>query len=171
LTQHGGTGFAAHAGINAAERIANGLYVAWVLADIVDAIARLTHAGSANGIRALGIAGLVCALAALVVGTVARIAMGAVFRTSADVSHSLVTTGLFVASRNPLYVAMMVLALGVALLIPDVWTVLALVAAVAGLELQVRAVEEPHLRTAYGDAYRRYAAATGRFVPLLGRLR
>jgi protein-S-isoprenylcysteine O-methyltransferase Ste14 len=154
-----------------AERIANGLYVAWVLGDVVDAVARLTHAGSATGLTALGIAGLACALAALMIGTVARVAMGAAFRTSADVSHNLVTTGLFAVSRNPVYVAMLLLALAVALFIPDVWTVLALIAAVTGLELQVRAVEEPHLRAAYGDAYRRYAAATGRFVPLLGRLR
>jgi protein-S-isoprenylcysteine O-methyltransferase Ste14 len=170
--RHGHTGFAAHAGVNAAERTANLLYVIWALGDCIDAIARLTH-GGASGLVALGVAGLLCALAALVIGTIARVSMDGAWRTSADGAHSggLVTTGFFALVRNPVYVAMVLLALGVSFLIPDVWTVLALIAAAVGLEIQVRAVEEPHLRAVYGSAYDGYAARTGRFVPLLGRLR
>jgi hypothetical protein len=43
-------------------------------------------------------------------------------------------------------------------------------ALVAAVQLQVRAVEEPHLRATHGDAYAAYAARTGRFVPRIGRL-
>jgi protein-S-isoprenylcysteine O-methyltransferase Ste14 len=32
-------------------------------------------------------------------------------------------------------------------------------------------VEEPALLAAHGDAYRRWAATTGRFLPGIGRLR
>jgi protein-S-isoprenylcysteine O-methyltransferase Ste14 len=39
------------------------------------------------------------------------------------------------------------------------------------LEIQIRLVEEPYLERVHGDAYRRYATATGRFVPGVGRLR
>jgi protein-S-isoprenylcysteine O-methyltransferase Ste14 len=39
------------------------------------------------------------------------------------------------------------------------------------IQIQVRLVEEPYLLRVHGDAYRRYAARTGRFVPGLGRLR
>jgi protein-S-isoprenylcysteine O-methyltransferase Ste14 len=45
-----------------------------------------------------------------------------------------------------------------------------LVAFLAGLEIQVRLVEEPYLIRVHGDAYRTYAARTGRFVPGVGRL-
>jgi protein-S-isoprenylcysteine O-methyltransferase Ste14 len=48
--------------------------------------------------------------------------------------------------------------------------VLGLAALVAGIELQVRAVEEPHLLRTHGEAYARWARATGRFVPSLGKL-
>jgi protein-S-isoprenylcysteine O-methyltransferase Ste14 len=38
-----------------------------------------------------------------------------------------------------------------------------------GLELQVRAVEEPYLLRTHGDEYRVYAARVGRFLPGVGR--
>ena len=43
-----------------------------------------------------------------------------------------------------------------------------LAARVGALQLQVRAVEEPYLRSVHGDAYGTYAAATGRFLPGIG---
>jgi protein-S-isoprenylcysteine O-methyltransferase Ste14 len=143
-----------------------------VLGDCIDAIVRLAHGGD-TGLTAWGIAGALCSLAALVIGTIARLSMGAAWRTSADGAQSrdLVITGLFALVRNPVYAAMVLLALAVTLLIPDPWTLLALVTAALGLEIQVRVVEEPHLREIHGDAYYRYVARTGRFVPLVGRLR
>jgi hypothetical protein len=36
--------------------------------------------------------------------------------------------------------------------------------------LDVRGVEEPHLRRQFGELYETYAAQTGRFLPRLGRL-
>jgi protein-S-isoprenylcysteine O-methyltransferase Ste14 len=44
-----------------------------------------------------------------------------------------------------------------------------LVLVIASLEIQVRRVEEPYLLATHGEAYRRYASRTGRFVPGLGR--
>src|SRR5918996_1007579 len=45
----------------------------------------------------------------------------------------------------------------------------AAVAAVIGLEMQVRLVEEPYLRRAHGDEFGAYEARVGRFVPGVGR--
>ena len=59
--------------------------------------------------------------------------------------------------------------LGLALCVPNVVSVLTLVALVAALEIQVRLVEEPYLARVHGDGYRRYVATTGRFVPGVGR--
>jgi protein-S-isoprenylcysteine O-methyltransferase Ste14 len=71
--------------------------------------------------------------------------------------------------RNPVYTTMIGLAIGVWLLAPTAAGALAVAVCVAGLEIQTRAVEEPYLRELHGDAYARYAAATGRFVPGIGR--
>jgi hypothetical protein len=38
-------------------------------------------------------------------------------------------------------------------------------------QLLVRLVDEPHLRLVHGQDYLRYAAAVGRFVPSIGRLK
>ena len=61
-------------------------------------------------------------------------------------------------------------AVGLALLVPNGPTVAGAVLAVLTIEAQVRLVEEPNLVAVHGDAYQRWAARTGRFLPGLGRL-
>ena len=39
---------------------------------------------------------------------------------------------------------------------------------VAGVELQVRFVEEPYLARTHGDTYRDYCRRVGRFIPGVG---
>jgi protein-S-isoprenylcysteine O-methyltransferase Ste14 len=55
-------------------------------------------------------------------------------------------------------------------MLPNVWSVAALVAMAVGVEVQVRAVEEPYLRGLHGTAYASWESAAGRFVPRLGRV-
>jgi protein-S-isoprenylcysteine O-methyltransferase Ste14 len=82
-----------------------------------------------------------------------------------------VTGGWFSIIRNPIYTSMAVGWTGFALMVPT-WLGLAAVVVIAvGLELQVRAVEEPYLLRTHGSEYGRYAARVGRFVPGVGRLR
>ncbi len=60
---------------------------------------------------------------------------------------------------------------GLARLVPNAAAAVSVVATVVGLAIHVvRVVEEPHLLRLHGEAYRRWAAATGRFLPGLGRL-
>jgi protein-S-isoprenylcysteine O-methyltransferase Ste14 len=103
----------------------------------------------------------------------AQLAMGTSWRVGVDPAErtALVTAGPFGVVRNPIYAAMGVALVGFLLLVPNVVSVLAIVCLVAGLQLHVRLVEEPYLMEAHGETYRRYARATGRFVPGLGRLR
>ena len=82
---------------------------------------------------------------------------------------ALVAGGPFRWVRNPIYSSMVLVALGLALAAPNVLSVLALVALLVALELQVRLVEEPYLTRAHGTSYRDYASRTGRFVPGWGR--
>jgi protein-S-isoprenylcysteine O-methyltransferase Ste14 len=118
---------------------------------------------------ALGLACFTIGLA----GTVsAQLAMGTSWRVGVDhaTKTDLVARGPFRWIRNPIYTWMTLTYAGLALIAPNALAATAFVTLLIALELQVRAVEEPHLLRTHGDAYRRYAAATGRFVPGLGRL-
>ena len=100
-------------------------------------------------------------------------AMGRSWRADVDpdARTTLVTTGPFRLVRNPVFTGSAITVVGLAFVVPNVVSLLMLVAFVAGLEIQVRLVEEPYLLRVHGDAYRAYAARTGRFVPGVGRLR
>lgn len=105
------------------------------------------------------------------VGTLwAQLAMGTSWRIGVDPSErtALVRRGPFQLVRNPIFTAMTAAVLGLALLVPNACGIGAVVALLVGLELHVRLVEEPYLARVHGDAYRRYAASTGRFLPGLG---
>ena len=59
---------------------------------------------------------------------------------------------------------------GLTLLASNALAISSFAVLLVALEIQVRAVEEPYLLRTHGEAYRRYAAGTGRFVPGIGRL-
>jgi len=81
-----------------------------------------------------------------------------------------VTTGPFALVRNPIFTAMAVTSLGLTLMVPNPVAALGFAVLVVAVQMQVRAVEEPYLLAVHGEAYRRYAARVGRFVPGVGRL-
>jgi protein-S-isoprenylcysteine O-methyltransferase Ste14 len=82
----------------------------------------------------------------------------------------LVTSGAFRYVRNPFFTATLVTAAGLALLTPNLVAAAAVAILAAAIEIQVRQVEEPHLRQVHGEAYERYTAVTGRFLPRTRRL-
>jgi len=118
-------------------------------------------------------AGVALVVLGIAVTTGSQIAMGGSWRADVDpdARTQLVTSGPFRFVRNPVFTGSAVTVLGLALVVPNVVSLLMLVAFLAGLEIQVRMVEEPYLLRVHGDAYRAYAARTGRFVPGVGRLR
>ena len=99
--------------------------------------------------------------------------MGGSWRVGVDESErtALVTTGPFSVVRNPIYTTMLAAVTGLAMLVPSVVSIAALVLLVMSLEAQTRVVEEPYLLRTHGDAYAGYANRVGRFVPRFGRLR
>ena len=124
----------------------------------------------APAVRAIGVALMLFGIAGTLV---AQWAMGSSWRgdVDPDARTALVTTGPFRLVRNPILAATALTAFGLALMVPNIFAVAMLVAFVVAQQIQVRLVEEPYLLEVHGDAYRRYAARTGRFVPWLGRLR
>ena len=102
----------------------------------------------------------------------AQFAMGKSWRIGVDENEKtdLVTDGPFSVMRNPIFTAMFITAGALALLVPNVVAIVAFVALVVAVEIQVRMVEEPYLLRAHPE-YADYAARVGRFVPFVGRLK
>jgi protein-S-isoprenylcysteine O-methyltransferase Ste14 len=123
--------------------------------------------------RWLSLSGVVLVVVGTVATFAAQLAMGESWRAGVDPQErtALVTTGPFALVRNPVLSAVLVTCLGLSLMVPTVIGLAGLVFVVVANELLVRMVEEPHLRRVHGEEYTRYAAAVGRFVPGVGRLR
>ena len=113
------------------------------------------------------VAGTVLATLGTVATLAAQAAMGASWRIGVDPGEqtSLVTTGPFAVVRNPIFAAMMATSAGLALMVPNVVSLLATATLVVSIQVQVRAVEEPHLARTHADTYRAYAGRVGRFLP------
>lgn len=77
---------------------------------------------------------------------------------------ALVTEGPFRYSRNPIYVALTWLYVGVALLINALWILLLVVPAVLVIRYGVIAREEVYLTRKFGDAYRQYTTQVRRWL-------
>jgi protein-S-isoprenylcysteine O-methyltransferase Ste14 len=120
----------------------------------------------------LHIVGAACALAGIVGALLAQLSMGDSWRVGVDEAETteLVTIGPFAWVRNPIFTFMGLSLIGLTLLVPNILSFVAAALAVLGIELQVRAVEEPYLKSTHGAAYRYYASRVGRFVPGVGRL-
>jgi protein-S-isoprenylcysteine O-methyltransferase Ste14 len=121
----------------------------------------------------LHVIGIVLAVSGGTAVFLAQLGMGASWRigVSDEERTDLVTGGWFSVVRNPIYAAMIVGWSGFALIVPTWLSFVAVAMIATGLELLVRAVEEPYLVRTHGNEYGAYAARVGRFVPGVGRLR
>ncbi|MGY2084315.1 methyltransferase family protein [Blastococcus sp. SYSU DS0539] len=148
------------------------LFVAAVVTGLAGPLLAVSGVVTADAPTGVQLAGLVLALAGFGATLAGQTGMGASWRIGVDPAErtELVTTGVFAHVRNPIFTAMTVAQLGVVLMVPTWVSVLALVALVAAIQLQVRAVEEPYLLTVHGGTYAAYAEQTGRFLPGVGRL-
>ena len=119
------------------------------------------------------LAGLALMLLGVALTLVAQLEMGSSWRVGVDSTETteLVTTGLFRWVRNPIFAGTLAVFVGLVLAVPNVIAAVALAAALAGIEIHVREVEEPYLIRIHGDRYRSYAQRVGRFVPGLGRIK
>ena len=95
----------------------------------------------------------------------ALISFGRSFRVGIDEEHpgTLVTSGAFSVSRNPIYTAFALILLGVFLIDPN-WIILLYL--IAGFLLFNRQVllEEKSLKRIYGEAYLEYCAKVRRYL-------
>ncbi len=76
----------------------------------------------------------------------------------------IITTGPFAYSRNPVYLSMTMLFIGVAVTVDRLWFLVMAVPAAVLIHYVVILREEAFLKRAFGDEYRRYKAAVRRRI-------
>ena len=79
-------------------------------------------------------------------------------------ASSLVDSGPFRFSRNPIYVSLTALLVGVGLLAPSTWVLLMLVWVLPVMQRWVIAREEEHLRWRFGQEYGHYCERVRRWL-------
>lgn len=116
--------------------------------------------------------GAVLAFVGIGLVLVAQLQMGRSWRIGVNDSErtELITTGVFALVRNPIFSAMLLVSLGLALAAPTALALALPPVLWLALELQVRRVEEPYLLRTHGAPYLDWACRTGRFLPGVGRL-
>ena len=110
--------------------------------------------------------GVLIIVAALAIGFLAVREMRAV-DTPLDVRKApteVVTTGVFAISRNPVYLAMVLLCAGIAFLADTIWLLLAAAALAVILHTQVIDKEEAYLKEKFGEAYSSYKSRVRRWI-------
>lgn len=171
LRRTGSSGFVGISRAGVLERLGGALLVVSIVLGLLSPLAELT--GSlALLMPARPVLGALLYASGLALTLAAQLQMGVSWRIGVDPSEKtgLVTGGPFAFARNPIFSGMIAVALGLALLVPNALALLAVAALVAGVEIQVRLVEEPYLVKQHGDAYLSWARRTGRFAPGFGRL-
>jgi protein-S-isoprenylcysteine O-methyltransferase Ste14 len=124
---------------------------------------------SPQAVLILAIVGAIVLVGGLALLATAQWQMGASWRIGIDenTKPGLVVSGLFRMSRNPIYLALLVIATGYVGLLPTPWSLLLWLAAYLLVRLQI-AAEERYLRLSYGEAYETYARRVGRLLPCFG---
>jgi protein-S-isoprenylcysteine O-methyltransferase Ste14 len=141
--------------------------VVYGVAVIAGVVVKLAVGGSiapGSGLR-VGIG-----IAALVLGALGSLRFAKIFaRTGQDKdprtpTPSLVTDGLYAHSRNPAYVSLTLLQVGLACLLDNVWILVFLLPVLALIHYGVILREEAYLERKFGDAYRSYKDRVRRWI-------
>jgi len=77
---------------------------------------------------------------------------------------ALVTNGLYRFSRNPGYVDLIVLGIGIAAFCDNMWVVVLMILAAAIIRQEAVLKEEAMLESTFGEEYRRYKARVRRWL-------
>lgn len=176
LRTTGKSGFALARSRNALEITASTLFVSSMFAGLASPIFALTLPDEQPLWRVtelpliVTVLGGVLYVSGVTLAFTSQLTLGRSWRIGVDSSErtELIRRGAFSIVRNPIFSALQLTAMSLAILCSTPLAWLACVTQFVALELQVRGVEEPHLARMHGDAYLDYTARVGRFVPGLG---
>ncbi|HJP69954.1 MAG TPA: isoprenylcysteine carboxylmethyltransferase family protein [Sphingomicrobium sp.] len=117
------------------------------------------------------VAGAIILIVGLVLLPATQLHLGVAWRVGIDpgAKLGLVTDGYYRLCRNPIFLAILTVLLGNAVLIPTAFSAIIVVATYFWFRMQA-AAEEGYLFRVYGDEYSRYAGRVGRFTPFTGRI-
>lgn len=79
-------------------------------------------------------------------------------------THAIVTDGLYRFSRNPIYVALSLVYVGIAIAVDSLWVVGLLVPILVIIRYGVMTREERYLERKFGEEYLRYKASVRRWL-------
>ena len=115
-----------------------------------------------TALRWVGISGL---CVAIVWVAVAQAQMGRSWRIGIDRENEteLVQTGIFAVSRNPIFLGMRVMLIGLFVIIPSALTLLTWILGDVLMQIQVR-LEEEFLSGVHGETYRQYRSRVRRWI-------
>jgi protein-S-isoprenylcysteine O-methyltransferase Ste14 len=128
---------------------------------LLPALSLYTPAGVIPPMRAAGVLIMLMG-AAIAVAAMAHLGESLALGLPAT-PHGLRTRGLYVFSRNPIYLGALVACAGSCLYSPHIINILSLLAA-ATLHAWIVRREEDYLEAAYGEAWREYARRTPRWL-------
>ena len=150
---------------SAAEALARVLLIGSVLAIVVALVSEAEAPPTVIAILSAGVA-----VGSIVLVAVAQLQMAESWRIGVDPDErtELVRSGLYSHVRNPIYTGMVVYTVAHVGLTPTPAAVIAALLMITGVELQVRAVEEPYLDRVHDNAFRAWTQTSGRFIPRVG---
>jgi protein-S-isoprenylcysteine O-methyltransferase Ste14 len=82
-----------------------------------------------------------------------------------DPPKKIVVTGLYRFVRNPIYVAVILVVVGEAILFESIVLLIYALILFLGFDLWVRYYEEPSLRRRFGESYEGYCRKASRWIP------
>lgn len=176
LRTTGSTGFVLlRQGSSRLQLLASGLFVSSLVAGVASPVLALAYPEHTYwaawslppAVTAIGGLLYVCGVS---LAFTAQLTLGRSWRIGVDAHErtELIVRGAFRIVRNPVFSALQLTAVSLALLCSTPLAWIACAVQLVALELQVRGVEEPHLDRVHAAAYRDYAAKVGRFVPGIG---
>ncbi|MGB3021422.1 MAG: isoprenylcysteine carboxylmethyltransferase family protein [Methyloceanibacter sp.] len=120
--------------------------------------------GAANG-RALAVGGSL-ALAGLALGvlSIREFRRAGTSVVPGEPSTTLLETGPYRFTRNPIYIGLVILYFGLAIVLTSAWMLVLLLPVLIVLQRGVVEREEAYLKTKFGDAYRQYQARMPRWL-------
>lgn len=122
---------------------------------------------AATAIRLIGVAGLIGGIA-LIGAALARFRKAGTRPEPWQPASRFVAEGAYRRTRNPMYLGMALVQLGIGLALLSLGTLLTLPAAMLAIRLYVIRREEAYLHRRFGDEYRRYQAQVPRWFSLRG---
>jgi protein-S-isoprenylcysteine O-methyltransferase Ste14 len=134
----------------------------WMPLAVIDGVGRGWRIGA-------GAIAIVAGAIITISGRIALVRLGTNVNPSQPTT-ALATRGIFALTRNPLYVGILPVMCGIALVFALDWLVLLVVPSYFVLHFCVIRREEQYLERKFGEDYRRYKARVPRYTwPFLGR--